>query len=63
EQEAFKAPIRKVYEDFQPAYNFSANLWVDDVIDPVQTRDVMGLLLDLASRTPAQPTPFGVFRF
>ena len=63
EQEAFKAPIRKVYEDFQPAYNFSANLWADGVIDPVETRDVMGLLLDLASRTPAQPTPFGVFRF
>ena len=63
EEEAFKAPIRKVYEDFQPAYNFSANLWVDDVIDPLQTRDVMGLLLDLASRVPARATPFGVFRF
>ena len=63
EQEAFKEPIRKIYVDFQGAYNFSANLWVDGVLDPVETRDVMGLLLDLAARTPATPTPFGVFRF
>jgi 3-methylcrotonyl-CoA carboxylase beta subunit len=63
EQEAFKEPIRKIYRDFQGAYNFSSNLWVDGVLDPVETRDAMGLLLDLAARTPAQPTPFGVFRF
>jgi 3-methylcrotonyl-CoA carboxylase beta subunit len=63
EQEAFKDPIRKIYVDFQGAYNFASNLWIDGVIDPVETRDVMGLLLDLASRTAARPTPFGVFRF
>ncbi|MCK9215973.1 MAG: methylcrotonoyl-CoA carboxylase, partial [Rhodoferax sp.] len=63
EEEAFKAPVRKIYEDFQPAANFSSNLWVDGIIDPVETRDAMGLLLDLASRTAAKPTPFGVFRF
>jgi 3-methylcrotonyl-CoA carboxylase beta subunit len=63
EEEAFKAPVRKVYEDFQPADNFSSNLWADGIIDPVETRDVMGLMLDLASRTAAKPTPFGIFRF
>ena len=63
EQEAFKEPIRKIYRDFQGAYNFSSNLWVDGVLDPVETRDALGLLLDLAARTPAQKTPFGVFRF
>jgi len=63
EEEAIKAPVRKIYEDFQPAKNFSSNLWVDGIIDPVETRDAMGLLLDLASRTAAKPTPFGVFRF
>jgi 3-methylcrotonyl-CoA carboxylase beta subunit len=63
EQEAFKAPIRKVYVDFQQMSNFAANLWVDDILDPVETRDVLGLLLDLSSRLPAQATPFGVFRF
>ena len=63
EQEAFKAPIRKTYVDFQNIGNFASNLWVDDVLDPVETRDVLGLLLELASRTPARATPFGVFRF
>ena len=63
EEEAFKAPVRKIYTDFQDAYNFSSNLWVDGILDPVETRDAMGLLLDLAARTAAKPTPFGVFRF
>jgi 3-methylcrotonyl-CoA carboxylase beta subunit len=63
DEEAFKAPIRKTYVDFQGAYNFASHLWVDGVLDPLETRDVMGLLLELAARTPAQPTPFGVFRF
>ncbi|HET6598799.1 MAG TPA: carboxyl transferase domain-containing protein [Burkholderiaceae bacterium] len=63
EQETFKAPIRKTYVDFQDPYNFASHLWVDGVLDPLETRDVMGLLLDLAARTPAQTTPFGVFRF
>ncbi|WP_151638200.1 MULTISPECIES: carboxyl transferase domain-containing protein [Noviherbaspirillum] len=62
EEEAFKAPIRREYEAFQVAYNFSSNLWVDGILDPVETRDVMGLMLDLAARVPAKPTNFGVFR-
>ena len=36
---------------------------LDGIIEPVETRDVMGLLLDLASRTAPRPTPFGIFRF
>lgn len=63
EMEAFKEPVRKVYEEFQPASNFSRNLWVDGIIEPTETRDVMGLLLELASRTQVKSTPFGVFRF
>jgi 3-methylcrotonyl-CoA carboxylase beta subunit len=63
EMEAFKEPVRKVYEEFQPASNFSRNLWVDGIIEPTETRDVMGLLLELASRTEVKSTPFGVFRF
>ena len=62
EQEAFKDPIRATYTTFQDPYNFSSNLWVDGVLDPLETRDAMGLLLDLAARTPARPTRFGVFR-
>jgi 3-methylcrotonyl-CoA carboxylase beta subunit len=62
EEEAFKAPIRDEYERFADAYNFARNLWVDGVIEPAETREVMTLLLDLASRTPSRPTRFGVFR-
>lgn len=63
EEERYKAPVRKVYEDFQSVSNFSSNLWIDNIIDPAETREVMGLMLDLAARTPAKPTKFGVFRF
>ena len=63
EEEAFKAPVRKEYEDFQGAYNFASNLWTDNVIEPSETRDVLALLLDVASRRPQIETNFGVFRF
>jgi 3-methylcrotonyl-CoA carboxylase beta subunit len=62
QREAYKAPVRKTFEDFANAYNFARNTWCDMVIDPVETRDVMGLLLDLAGRVPEVPTRFGVFR-
>lgn len=62
QREAYKAPVRKTFEDFANAYNFARNTWCDMVIDPVETRDVMGLLLDLAGRVPAIPTRNGVFR-
>ncbi len=63
EEEAFKAPIRKEYEDFQGgAYNFASNLWIDSVIEPCETRDVMALMLDVTSRRPKVDTNFGVFR-
>jgi 3-methylcrotonyl-CoA carboxylase beta subunit len=62
EREAYMAPTRKTFEEFANAYNFARNTWCDMVIDPLETRNVMGLLLELAGRTPAQPTEFGVFR-
>lgn len=62
EREAFKAPIRKEYEDFADARNFARNLWVDGIIDPIETRPVLSLLLDVAARTPKRETKFGVFR-
>ena len=63
EEEAFKAPIRKEYQTFQDPYNFASNLWVDSVIEPGETRDVLALLLDVAVRRPKVDTNFGVFRF
>ena len=62
EEEAFKAPIRHDFERFQDIYNFAANLWVDNILDPAETRVVMGLLLDLAARVPARETKLGVLR-
>jgi 3-methylcrotonyl-CoA carboxylase beta subunit len=63
EEEAFKAPIREKYETEGNPYYATARLWDDGVIDPVQTRDVLGLALAamLEAPIPAQPK-FGVFR-
>ena len=62
DEEAFKAPIRRQYEDFASMYNYAANLWIDAVLDPADTREVMALLLDVASRAPSRDTRFGVLR-
>jgi 3-methylcrotonyl-CoA carboxylase beta subunit len=62
EREAFKQPIRDDYERFASAYNFASELWVDGVIDPLETRPVLTLLLEAASRVPRRDTRFGVFR-
>jgi 3-methylcrotonyl-CoA carboxylase beta subunit len=62
QREAYKAPVRKTFEDFANAYNFARNTWCDMIIEPAETRDVMALLLDLAGRVPAVPSRFGVFR-
>jgi len=61
--EAFKAPIRQKYEDEGNPYHATARLWDDGVIDPAQTRDVLGLALAAALEAPIPERPaFGVFR-
>ncbi|MCB2057413.1 MAG: methylcrotonoyl-CoA carboxylase [Novosphingobium sp.] len=63
EAEAFKAPIRQKYEDEGNPYHATARLWDDGVIDPAQTRDVLGLALAAALEAPIPDRPaFGVFR-
>ncbi|NKJ44293.1 carboxyl transferase domain-containing protein [Novosphingobium sp. SG720] len=63
EAEAFKAPIRQKYEDEGNPYYATARLWDDGVIDPVQTRDVVGLALEACLQAPiAERASFGVFR-
>ncbi len=63
EAEAFKAPIRQKYEDEGNPYYATARLWDDGVIDPVQTRDVLGLALAACLEAPIEEAPrFGVFR-
>ncbi len=63
EAEAFKAPIRQKYEDEGNPYYATARLWDDGVIDPAQTRDVLGLALAASLEAPIPDRPaFGVFR-
>lgn len=62
EEDEFKQPIRDQYERQGHPYYASARLWDDGVIDPAQTRQVLGLSLAAAMNAPIQPTKFGVFR-
>ncbi len=50
EQAAFEAPIRARYEEQGSPYYATARLWDDGVIDPADTRDMLGLALDVVSR-------------
>jgi 3-methylcrotonyl-CoA carboxylase beta subunit len=61
-EEAFKAPIKAQYEDQGSPYYSTARLWDDGVIDPADTRTVLGLALDVCARTPLLDTSFGLFR-
>ncbi|TFI56425.1 methylcrotonoyl-CoA carboxylase [Sphingomonas parva] len=61
--EAFKAPIRQRYEDEGNPYYATARLWDDGIIDPAQTRDVLGLAFSACLNAPiAERARFGVFR-
>jgi 3-methylcrotonyl-CoA carboxylase beta subunit len=62
EEQAFKAPIRAQYEAQGHPYYSSARLWDDGVIDPAQTRAVLGLALSASLNAPLDETRFGVFR-
>jgi len=62
EEEAFKAPIRNQYETQGHPYYATARLWDDGVIDPADTRRVLGLALAVTRNAPEEETRFGVFR-
>jgi len=62
EEAAFKAPLRAQYEREGHPYYASARLWDDGVIDPADTRKVLGLALSAALNKPIEATHFGVFR-
>jgi 3-methylcrotonyl-CoA carboxylase beta subunit len=58
----FKTPIRTRYELEGDPYHATSRLWDDGLIDPAQTRDVLGLSLSATLNAPVTPTKFGVFR-
>ena len=62
DEAAFKAPVRERYETQGHPYYASARLWDDGVIDPAETRNVLGLSISAALNAPIPKTEFGVFR-
>ncbi|MCH9815927.1 MAG: methylcrotonoyl-CoA carboxylase [Actinomycetia bacterium] len=62
DEEAFKDPIRTSYEERGNPYYATARLWDDGVIDPIQTRTVLGLALGACANAPLEPISRGVFR-
>ncbi len=62
DEDAFRASIREQYERQGHPYYSSARLWDDGVIDPADTRRVLGLALSVGRNAPAEPTRFGIFR-
>ena len=62
EEQAFMAPIRRQYDEQGHPYYASARLWDDGVIDPLDTRRVLGLALATARNAPTPDTRFGIFR-
>lgn len=58
----FKQPIIEQYEQQSHPYYASARLWDDGVIDPAQTRDILGLALSASLNAPIPESRFGVFR-
>jgi acetyl-CoA carboxylase carboxyltransferase component len=62
EAEEFKRPILEKYENEGNPYHSTARLWDDGVIDPVDTRQVLGLALSVVLNAPMEEGNFGVFR-
>jgi len=63
EVDAFKQPILDKYALESSPYYSTARLWDDGILDPLQTRDVLGLSLEMSFNAPLQKTNYGVFRF
>lgn len=62
EQEKFKEPILKKYEEEGSPYFSTARLWDDGIIDPLDTRTCLGLGISMALNAPIPDHQFGVFR-
>jgi 3-methylcrotonyl-CoA carboxylase beta subunit len=62
DEEAFKAPIRDQYDAQGSPYYSTARLWDDGVIDPIDTRRVLGMGLAVAAHAPIPEPSYGIFR-
>jgi 3-methylcrotonyl-CoA carboxylase beta subunit len=62
EENTLKSPILAQYAKQSHAYYASARLWDDGIIDPLDTRKILGLSIAAALNAPIVPTQFGLFR-
>jgi acetyl-CoA carboxylase carboxyltransferase component len=62
EQERFTAPVRAKYEAEGSPYYATARLWDDGILDPLETRDALGLGIAASLHAPIPRTDYGVFR-
>lgn len=62
EENAIKAPILEQYSKQSHVYYSSARIWDDGIIDPIDTRRILGLSLSATLNAPIKPTKFGLFR-
>jgi 3-methylcrotonyl-CoA carboxylase beta subunit len=62
EEESFKAPIREQYERQGHPFYASSRLWDDGVIDPTDTRRILGLAISASLNAPIERGRYGVFR-
>ncbi len=62
EEAEFKQPILDKYEQEGNAYYSTARLWDDGILDMLETRDVLGLSLEMSLNAPIAPSRYGVFR-
>lgn len=62
EQEEFKRPLLEKYEREGSPYHSTARLWDDGIIDPADSRQVLGLALSVVLNSPVEERSFGVFR-
>ncbi len=60
--EALQAQVRQQYEDQGNPYYSTARLWDDGVLDPLETRDALGLALATCANAPLEDVSYGVFR-
>ena len=62
EEQAFKQPVINTYEKQGHPYFASARLWDDGIIDPAETRMVLGLSISASLNKPIEDTKHGIFR-
>ena len=62
DEDKFKAPILAQFEHQSSAYYATARLWDDGIVDPAETRNVLGLCLSVAQNAPPESGKFGIFR-